>query len=68
MPPVLSALCAWIAPLVCSRALLCLENLAWWHQIIVYPQTVARPRWGKTSSALQNELVQTIAMTVMKDV
>lgn len=44
MPPVLSALCAWIISLVRSQASLRLENLALRHQLTVYKQTVARPR------------------------
>lgn len=48
MPPVLSALCAWLVSLVRSHTALRLENLALRHQLAVYQQTVARPRLRPT--------------------
>ena len=44
MFPVISALLAFVAGLCRSRASLCLEHLALWHQLGVYQQTVDRPR------------------------
>jgi transposase InsO family protein len=44
MPPVLSALLAFIASLFRSTASLRLENLALRHQVAVYKQSVHRPR------------------------
>jgi hypothetical protein len=40
MPPVVSALLAFVAALFQSRASLYMENLALRHQIAVYQQTV----------------------------
>src|SRR5262247_4006733 len=48
MPPMLLALCAWLASLLRSRASLCLENLALRHQLAVYKHTVHRPRLRPT--------------------
>ena len=44
MPPVVSALLSFVAPLFQSRASLHLENLALRHQLSVYQQTVQHPR------------------------
>jgi putative transposase len=44
MPPVISALLAFVAVLFRSHASLHLENLALRHQLAVYQQTVHRPR------------------------
>jgi putative transposase len=44
MPPVVSALLAFMAALFQSHASLCLEHLALRHQLAVYQQTVHRPR------------------------
>jgi hypothetical protein len=44
MPPVVSALLAFVVALCRSRASLCLENLALRHQVAIYKQTVSRPR------------------------
>jgi putative transposase len=44
MLPVLSALLAFAVGLFRPRASLCLENLALRHQLVVYQQTVHRPR------------------------
>src|SRR5919204_4821214 len=44
MPPVLSALLAFVATLFQSHASIHLENLALRHQIAVYQRTVHRPR------------------------
>ena len=44
MPPVISALLAFIAALFQSRASLHLEHLALRHQLAVYKQTVGRPQ------------------------
>jgi transposase InsO family protein len=48
MPPVVSALLAFVAALFQSHASLCLENLALRHQIPVYQQTAHRPRLRPT--------------------
>jgi putative transposase len=48
MPPVVSALLAFVAALFRSRASLCLEHLALRHQLAVYQQTVHRPRLHRT--------------------
>jgi putative transposase len=48
MPPVFSALLAFVVGLFRSRASLCLEHLALRHQLAVYKQTVHRPRLGST--------------------
>jgi hypothetical protein len=45
MPPVVSALLAFVAAL-------CLENLALRHQLAVYQQTIARPRLRSTDRVL----------------
>lgn len=44
MPPVLSALLAFVVSLLRSHAALRLENLALRHQVAVYKHTVPRPR------------------------
>jgi hypothetical protein len=44
MPPVVSALLAFVTALFQSPASLHLENLALRHQIAVYQQTVHHPR------------------------
>jgi putative transposase len=44
MPPVVSALLAFVAALFQSHASLCLEHLALRHQLAVYQRTVHRPR------------------------
>jgi hypothetical protein len=44
MPPVVSALLAFVAALFQSHASLHLENLALRHQLAVYQQTIHRPR------------------------
>ena len=44
MPPVISALLAFVASLLRSQASLHLEHLALRHQLAVYKQTVHRPR------------------------
>jgi hypothetical protein len=44
MFPIISALLAFVAGLFRSRASLCLEHLALWHQSAVYKQTVYHPR------------------------
>ena len=44
MPPVISALLAFVVALCRSRASLCLENLALRHQVAIYKQTLSRPR------------------------
>jgi hypothetical protein len=48
MPPVLSALLAFVVSLFRSRASLRLENLALRQQVAVYQQTVYRPRLRPT--------------------
>jgi putative transposase len=48
MPPVFSALLAFVVGLFRSRASLCLEHLALRHQLAVYQQTVHRPRLHAT--------------------
>jgi putative transposase len=48
MPPVISAVLAFVVGLFRSRASLCLENLALRHQLAVYQQTVHRPRLHAT--------------------
>jgi putative transposase len=48
MPPVVSALLAFVAALFQSHASLCLEHLALRHQLAVYRQTVHRPRLRPT--------------------
>ncbi|HEY7495529.1 MAG TPA: hypothetical protein VIH59_31035 [Candidatus Tectomicrobia bacterium] len=48
MPPVLSALLAFVVALCRSRASLCLENLALRHQVAIYKQTIPRPRLHPT--------------------
>jgi hypothetical protein len=48
MPPVLSALLAFVASPFRSTASLCLENLALRHQVAVYKQNVHRPRLRPT--------------------
>ena len=44
MPPVISALLAFMTALFRSRASLYLENLALRHQLVVYQQTIPHPR------------------------
>jgi putative transposase len=44
MFPIISALLAFVASLFRSRASLCLEHLALRHQLMIYQQTVDRPR------------------------
>jgi hypothetical protein len=44
MPPVISALMAFMAALFRSRASLHLEQLALQHQLAVYQRSVPRPR------------------------
>jgi hypothetical protein len=44
MVPIISALLSFVASLFRSRASLCLEHLALRHQLVVYKQTVYRPR------------------------
>jgi hypothetical protein len=48
MPPVLSALLAFVVSLFRSRASLRLKHLALRHQLAVYQQTVHRPRLSPT--------------------
>jgi putative transposase len=48
MPPVVSALLAFVAALFRSRASLYLENLALRHQLAVYQHTIHRPRLRAT--------------------
>ena len=48
MPPVMSALLAFVVALCRSRASLCLENLALRHQVAIYKQTIPRPRLHPT--------------------
>jgi hypothetical protein len=48
MPPVVSALLAFVASLLRSQASLRLENVALRHQLAVYTQTVHRPRLRPT--------------------
>src|SRR5262249_19113944 len=48
LPPVVSALIAFIATLFRSTVALRLENLALRHQLAVYKQTVHRPRLRST--------------------
>jgi putative transposase len=48
MPPVVSALLAFMAVLFRPYTSLRLENLALRHQLAVYQQTVARPRLRRT--------------------
>jgi putative transposase len=48
MPPVISALLAFVVGLFRSRASLCLEHLALRHQLAVYQHTMARPRLRPT--------------------
>ena len=48
MPPVMSALLAFVVALCRSRASLCLENLALRHQGAIYKQTIPRPRLHPT--------------------
>jgi hypothetical protein len=48
MPPVVSALLAFISAMFRSRASLYLEHLALRHQLAVYQQTVHRPRLRPT--------------------
>jgi putative transposase len=48
MPPVFSALLAFVAAWFRSRAALHLEHLALRHQLAVYKQTIARPRLRAT--------------------
>jgi putative transposase len=48
MPPVISAVLAFVVGLLRSRASLCLEHLALRHQLAVYQQTVHRPRLHAT--------------------
>ena len=48
MLPIISTLLAFVAGLFQSRASLCLENLALRHQLVVYQQTVHRPRLRPT--------------------
>jgi putative transposase len=48
MPPVISALLAFMAALFWSRASLHLEHLALRHQLAIYQQTVHRPRLRPT--------------------
>jgi putative transposase len=48
MPPVVSALLAFVAALFQSHASLCLEHLALRHQLAVYRQTIHRPRLRPT--------------------
>src|SRR5215216_1365544 len=52
MFPIISALLAFIASLVRSRASLCLEHLALRHQLAVYQQTIHRPRLRSTDRVL----------------
>jgi hypothetical protein len=52
MPPVISALLAFIAALFRSRASLHLEHLALRHQLAVYKQTVGRPQLHPTDRLL----------------
>jgi hypothetical protein len=48
MPPVVSALLAFVASLLRSQAALRLENVALRHQLAVHTQTVHRPRLRPT--------------------
>jgi putative transposase len=48
MPPVMSALLAFVVALFRSRASLCLENLALRHQVAIYKQAVPRSRLHPT--------------------
>jgi putative transposase len=48
MPPVMSALLAFVVALFRSRASLCLEILALRHQVAIYKQAVRRPRLHPT--------------------
>jgi putative transposase len=48
MPPVMSALLAFVVALCRSRASLYLENLALRHQVAIYKQTIPRPRLHPT--------------------
>jgi putative transposase len=48
MPPVMSALLAFVVALCRSRASLYLENLALRHQVASYKQTIPRPRLHPT--------------------
>jgi putative transposase len=48
MPPVVSALLAFVGSLFRSRVSLHLEHLALWHQLAVYQHTVHRPRLHST--------------------
>ena len=48
MPPVMSALLAFVVALFRSRAALCLENLALRQQVAIYKQAVPRPRLHPT--------------------
>jgi putative transposase len=48
MPSIILTLLAFVASLFRSRASLCLENLAFRHQLAVYQQTVHRPRLRAT--------------------
>src|SRR6266403_5864654 len=48
MPPVVSALLAFVASLFRSQTSLRLENLALRHQLAVYQQTIPRPRLSPT--------------------
>jgi hypothetical protein len=52
MLPVISALVAFVAGRFRSRASLCLEHLALWHQSAVDQQTVDRPRLRSTDRVL----------------
>jgi putative transposase len=48
MPPVISAVLAFVVTLFRSRSSLCLEHLALRHQLALYQQTVHRPRLHAT--------------------
>jgi putative transposase len=52
MVPIISALLSFVASLFRSRASLCLEHLALRHQLVVYKQTVYRPRLRWTDRVL----------------
>ena len=54
MFPIISALLAFVASLFRSRASLCLEHLALRHQLVVYKQTVSRPRLRWTDRGIVN--------------
>jgi hypothetical protein len=48
LPPVIAVLLTCVTTLFRARATLYLENLALWHQLAVYQQSVRRPRLRPT--------------------